>query len=1766
MKRLKIVLVALLILLGVAFVANFSETYAAETKTLKVQRERPYSDDNGDGTVGNDKYDLARGAKTYFVIKIFDKNTTGYPDAIYCLRGGLGFGGDSVDAGEEVYTYQGDMIKDRATVQQRYSLIASNNPGNTNDKFITDANYNSILWIIDNMYLPRYVNTKDSSKTNAERQEMKEKLLTAAGIPTDSRLVLTDDDIEVIQQVAIWQFSNADQTGDDKVLLGAETELLNALKINIGDSTNTGDIETNGSITGQRGVQINQLYTYLVNNAKNKPAPTAITSPSIALKNKTNVQVQSKTVGVSGEHYLVGPFELEGTGSLDKVELNVSGILKYTSGGTEETIAIGSRPIDAFIADENGARKNKTVKEMVNEGVFYLSVNKEFYSESIEDFTLEIEYDYSYWKIKENGAGLWDAGIGSQPVVIVEKEKVTGSGDDKVTVEVTEFDLALRKFIIKINDKELKTGDKYDRQPEVNTSKLISGEKSTATYTHPKDALLVKTGDKVVYIIRIYNEGSKAGKALEVTDYLPAGLEFIDPSESTINTTYGWSPDVTGKILKTDYLKNTEIAAFNKTTGVPDFVDLQIECKVVAVATNADQTLKNIAEITADSDDDRDSTPNSLERDGLPSFNPSEFVEDDDDYEDLKLLGQTFDLALRKFITKVNDDEITGTSSRVPKLDTKKLEAGTDTTAIYNHPKEPIHIKRGDIVTYTLRIYNEATLDGKALEVTDYLPAGLEFIEDNQTNIDFGWDLDATKRVVTTDYLKDTNIKAFDPSKTSAGGETWQKATDGTSGLYYADLKIVCKVASNVTVGSKLTNIAEIKDDNSASDNVDRDSTPDSLTNNNSKPEDKNPNDNLPTDANLPGYKDTEINRGDNYIPGQQDDDDFEKLVIDPDLVYDLALRKFITKVTDVKTSTNYNRTPNVDVDGLVAPGGHTAEYNHSKDPILVKTGDIVTYTIRVYNEGEKPGKALEVTDYLPAGLEFVDKSDSAINTTYKWEVDSTGKIITTDYLKDTVIPAFNKDTDTEPSYADVQIECRVIAKESDEDKKLRNIAEISEDDGDDRDSTPDSLKDDLNSFNPSEFIEDDDDYEDLILPGQTFDLALRKFITNINGYDYAEVEKMQTGESSREPKLDLRYLRDRTKTTAEYIHSKDPIIVKQGDIVTYTIRVYNEGDRDGYAEEITDYLPEGLGLLVNHKTNFENSWKYSSASEVIDLVGEEGFYETEKDVKNLAVEDFNGTAALKDVKIIPGKTPITTNALKKDDIDSEINLIKGYNRKTKEADVETGKNWQATSEENWEDGLYYEEVQVTCIVLAENTHPDVLENIAEITEDKDKYGDDVEDRDSTPGNVETKNEDDDDYEQLILKYFDLALRKFITKVNEKEVTARIPEVKIDEDGNITYEHPKTPVEVANSDIVTYTIRVYNEGTIAGYAEEVKDNIPEGLEYLPSHNTNKKYEWKMYYKDENGDLVETEDPKKAEEIRTDYLSSAKETATRENEINAFDSSKEISEVDPLNPDYKDVEVAFRVIEPTDKESDRIIINIAEITEDSGDDEDSVPDNDKDGEDDRDKEYIYVKPFDLSLIKWVSKAIVTIDGKTTTTNYTMPSDDPGSEYLVKIPVDKNKINRAEIKVAYKIKIINEGEIEGYATEITDYIPEGLEFHKEDNPLWEKEADRKVTTRALEQTLLKPGESAEVEIVLRWKRSGENLGLKTNIAEISEDYNEKGAKDIDSTPDNKKPEEDDQDFAKIILERVTGGNLLIIPVIIAVLGILGSGLVLIKKYVL
>ena len=969
---------------------------------------------------------------------------------------------------------------------------------------------------------------------------------------------------------------------------------------------------------------------------------------------------------------------------------------------------------------------------------------------------------------------------------------------------------------------------------------------------------------------------------------------------------------------------------------------------------------------------------------------------------------------------------------------------------------------------------------------------------------------------------------------------------------------------------------------------------------------------------------------------------------------FDLALRKNIAEIKrDGKNvDIGNDRNPEINVNSATKYlQTKTAGYYHTKNPVTVKPGDTVVYSIRVYNEGYIDGYAKEITDYLPAGLEFI--KDSQINKDNGWtatENQDGTTTVKTNKLQGELIKASQGadgflnyvaqksagNSVKEPEFSKmVQIECKI--KDDVQDSKLLvNVAEITnygytgEDgnyieankDGVDVDSEEDNVfkKNDKikniddyynNNVKPQykednkdyKGEQDDDDFENVIVKPDSnqFKFVLNKVDEEGNpliGADFT-VERFKENKNdvlldNKEVKGTYEVLEDNVKINTTYLYkvvevesAPQYVNVMNGKYIT--IATYMNSDKKlvlgAYQKDETanEYYSK-YGFTIN---NNDGSIVTKDQTDLYDKIKVAVKNETEPQQVTITIPN--------EKEVIPGKYNIQ---IKKVDAKDQNKVLQNavftvLDRNKISSEVTTNASGIATVAKDVDiTKTEKDKTSIDNYVIAEKSVPDgyvlikdhqlIVRVTTGLTSDNKNY--EVKDVDvsisqkSGSENTQTEKEMLEKGVSKTIsgntititipnnpeeKEFDLALRKFITGVNGKEVTTRIPVFKVDEQGNYIYEHTKEPVFVANSNIVTYTLRVYNEGEVAGYAKEIKDDVPEGLEFLPDDETNKEYRWIML--DKYG--KETDNASDAKYITSDYLSKEQEKTAGENLLKAFD--KKAYEAGSIKePDYREVKISFKVNMP-DK-SEEIIINQAQISDDSDEDGNEVTDKDStpnewiDGEDDQDIEKIKIQYFDLALRKWVTKAIVTENGKETVTETGHKAeDDP--EAVVKVDLKKSDINKVTVKFEYKIRVENQGKIAGYAKEISDYIPEGLEFVKEDNPLWE-EVDGKVVTDQLKDTLLQPGETAEVSILLTWINSEDNMGLKVNTAEISKDYNEYGAPDIDSTPNNKVPGEDDIDDAPVMLSVTTGEEQSYVILTVAVLGILAGGLILVKKFVL
>ena len=1064
--------------------------------------------------------------------------------------------------------------------------------------------------------------------------------------------------------------------------------------------------------------------------------------------------------------------------------------------------------------------------------------------------------------------------------------------------------------------------------------------------------------------------------------------------------------------------------------------------------------------------------------------------------------AKEFDLSLRKYITKVGDEVLAGAKSRVPVIDVSPImylpaarQMGIpETTAIYQHRKDPIVVRTNEKIIYNITIYNEGEKAGRATKIVDQLPQGLRY------------DRVVSGNFVLDSYNETTNTLNL---KRAAGNNTNLAPFVDRDELDSETIQIECTVTAYAAANKQvLTNLAWISEEIDGESGVtittqrrlDRDSEPATITKYN-KAE-------LVTADN--GYTGNTSNEGqdlaspDSYFEGQQDDDDFEKVVINPATgSYNIQLIK-------------------------VAENDVTKKLQGAQFEITLANGTKNTYTTDANG-------SLNINDIniTAAGVENITIKETVAPKGYS-------KIIDTIILK--------------------------VKKEIVNGEYKGTVEALTKEDGT---AVPTGTTHTV-----------DGNTIKVTVPNRekTFDLALRKYITKAG-------EKELNGADTRAPSIDRTTLDN--GTTATYKHRKDPVPVKTGEKVIYNLAIYNEGEKSGRATKVVDQLPTGLQFNRVITSNFVVE-SYNETTNTLNLKRADG------NSTNLGPYTGNANPASEVIQIectvvaeaTTKNDQILTNlAWISEEFDEDANRtitnVKGQDRDSEPSTITT-----KTKDE---------------LVTTDNGYIGNTSNNGKDLADRNSYFE--------------GQQDDDDFEKIIIPKkipVDLALRKFIVAVskdeniedseylkNEDGSYKRAPVVDSsklntkDDEGNLIttaiYNHTKEPVLVQRNDIVVYMLRVYNEGDIDGYAAEIKDHLPPHLEFVDSE-FNKQYGWDV---SEDGRTVTTK-----------YLSSEeylikKAKPVYEGETTGFipdedgnvtgGSSALKYKITHYELDYKEVPIMCKVKDTAPRNEN--ITNIADITkyEDEEhkpvEDRDSQEDNvdlpeDKDlpgykddekgdyvpgQQDDDDFEKVIVKKFDLALRKWVTQAIVTDKNGTTVTNTGhQPYDDP--EGIVKVELDKKNLSQVTVKFRYSIRVINEGDIEGYAKEVTDYIPEGLRFIAADNPGWTDEGNNVISTRLLENTLLKPGEYADVEVLLTWINNSNNMGLKVNTAEISEDYNDYDVPDEDSTPDNEKPGEDDIDDAPVMLSVKTGKAVTYIGLGLAVLVIMASGVTLIKKYVM
>ena len=596
---------------------------------------------------------------------------------------------------------------------------------------------------------------------------------------------LSKELIEVVEQAAIWYFTNGGTTYDCLTKTG-DTVPKAWLRYaqNPAASPIVWTILANDTVTGRDGTiatgkmlqeQASILYNYLIDGA-NAAKTAGYTSQAAG---SLSITPATPTVVKDGDNYKVGPMKINATNTT-------------FNGGI--TVTTGTNTDITSQATVTGISKTNPVANTD----FYVTVPKSSVngtvSISVAGTTTSIEKKLRIGNIEDTDANA------EQAIAEVNSTPKTLSAKATGTI-VEEFDLALRKEITGIAGKTLvnESGNAATRTITIDKSTIPN----TAKYKHRKDPVVVEEGDTITYKLHIYNEGSLRGYASKIVDQLPTGLTSALASGSTVTSskgnTYKLSFDqTTNKItLQIDTTKTiTPLAAYNGNTLDEDVITLSAN---VTQQPEADGTTKhyltNIAYISegydsqnniavtadrngneskttespnktaaqlnsSDADNYKGNTTNQSVKNDTTNSYYYEGEQDDDDFEKVVVLPKKFDLALRKFITSIKDKDgstVTATPEREPEIGTWKYDSNQ--TLQKSHPKNKLRVSKGDTVTYTIRVYNEGDIAGYASKVTDYLPAGLSLKTDSTINTANGWTADGQK--ITTTKLSTQLINAY---------------------------------------------------------------------------------------------------------------------------------------------------------------------------------------------------------------------------------------------------------------------------------------------------------------------------------------------------------------------------------------------------------------------------------------------------------------------------------------------------------------------------------------------------------------------------------------------------------------------------------------------------------------------------------------------------------------------------------------------------------------------------------------------------------------------------------------------------------------------------------------------------------------------------------------------------------------------------------------------------------------------------------------------
>ena len=349
----------------------------AATRTYGLEEYRQ-ADSNGN------QHGYMRSDKMVWKIVTINGSAIDYSRTLYCLKAEQGF-----------YTATpGEM---QETYDETYNF---KNKTSMNPLPVPDEYYNSIVWILNHSYIP-------SAST---AQEDKATLLADAGITGNNGL--TDDDIDVVQQLAIWYYTNYDDPIYHSNQSGIGPSMQSVWESIKDSSGSESEYQSINDKNMYRYDDMERLFRYFIENADQ--AGDEVVQDVVPVTFTAN----GLNATIEGDSYIAGPYLFtENTTNPYNVSFSVTSQSGADLNGKYKVL------------NSNKQETNNTIADMMGQ-TFYLKIPlSTVTSENITSVKVGMNGSYTvtnatYWTKQGNNS--------VQPIVEVTREPKTFNDEKEV--------------------------------------------------------------------------------------------------------------------------------------------------------------------------------------------------------------------------------------------------------------------------------------------------------------------------------------------------------------------------------------------------------------------------------------------------------------------------------------------------------------------------------------------------------------------------------------------------------------------------------------------------------------------------------------------------------------------------------------------------------------------------------------------------------------------------------------------------------------------------------------------------------------------------------------------------------------------------------------------------------------------------------------------------------------------------------------------------------------------------------------------------------------------------------------------------------------------------------------------------------------------------------------------------------------------------------------------------------------------------------------